>query len=398
MRHRVACLLVVLLLAGVIAHPTPARPATAQYTELSIVAQWSSRVERADFEALLLPFIAQASVQPDLIAAADIQQTLARQLEAGTPPDIALLSWPGLLPGYADHLVDLGTALGPPPDGYPADLAASLTVDGTEYGRLVRLTAKGLVWYHPLNLINAGYERPTTWDELVTLTEAMRQDRRQPWALGLTTGDPGTDIIEALLLQRHGPAILDDLLAGDVAWTDPRVVTAWTDFGAILAASVIGDPPDAAQAVFATPPGAYFNAGPSTALAWALDAQPDLEPEQQIAFFLLPAGDARQVAVGADFIVLFNDDPLTRELAAYLTAPETTAAWAATGSAIAPYPDVVYPNAVLDAAAELARDAPAFDLSDRLPPAQRAAFLAGIRRYMTDPDTLDEILQAIETG
>ncbi|MCO5243170.1 MAG: PfkB family carbohydrate kinase [Anaerolineae bacterium] len=50
------------------------------------------------------------------------------------------------------------------------------TVDGTEYGLWQRFNAKSLVWYPKKAFEAAGYEVPTTWDELQALQDQIVSD------------------------------------------------------------------------------------------------------------------------------------------------------------------------------------------------------------------------------
>ena len=80
--------------------------------------------------------------------------------------------------------------------------AASLTVGF--YAVPITLDVKGLVWYPAPEFEQAGYTVPTTWSELIALSERIVADGRTPWCMGwengATSGSPGTDWIEGLLL------------------------------------------------------------------------------------------------------------------------------------------------------------------------------------------------------
>ncbi|NDJ79381.1 MAG: carbohydrate ABC transporter substrate-binding protein [Chloroflexi bacterium] len=397
MYTRLPRLLTVLLLAGVLL--AAGAPTQAQYTEITILATWDSAAERDDFYDLLFPFFQAENIQPNLVSETNLQQTLDQQIASGAPPDVVLMRQPGLIAGYTDRLVNLDAVLGAPASGYPPNLDALLTVNGTTYGRFVRLTAKGLVWYNGPAMSAAGYTLPGSWSELLTLTQVIDGDGGQPWALGIrdegAVSGVGTDIIETILLQRHGPGLLDGLADGAVSWTDPRVREAWEEFGVLLDGAARGTPVDAALSLFGSSPGAYLSVGPSTVPRWVMDQQ--AASAADIGFFPLPAVDNPQrVIVGGDFVVLFNDDPVTLRLAQFLTTPELAAEWAALGSALSPYPGAPYPTAVQSRTADLALGQAAFDLSDRLTPDTRAAFETGVQRFVTDQSALDTILADIQ--
>ena len=407
MRIPSTCLrfVLVLVLAALAAAVAPARAQpSAQLTQVRILAEWPGDVEQEDFEALLLPFLQDFDVQPVLVSATNLEETLRQQIDAGTPPDLVIMTQPGLLAGYARtaQVIDLGAALGPAASGYPAYLDQALSVDGRVYGRAIRLVAKALVWYPADDPILAGAGIPATWDDLLALGQQIAGTGATPWSISLSA-TTGTDIIETLLYQRYGAGLIDGLAAGQVAWTDERVRDAWTSFGQLLAPGTVESPAAlapvaAAVAPFDASPDAALSIASSTAAAW-IPAASRQRPGEDFLFFPLPAGDPQRVIVGADFVVLFNDNPITTQLAGFLTAPETTAAWAAAGSAISPYPVSGYPNPALDALAALVHDGePLFDLSDRLAPAVRQAFVVGTVRYAAEPDALPDILAGIEAA
>jgi alpha-glucoside transport system substrate-binding protein len=380
-------------------------PAAAQYNQITILAQWDSRAEQDDFQQLLLPFFQEHNIQPNLIAASNLEKSLYQQVQAGTPPDMVLMTQPGLLRAYVEsgQVIALDAALGPPPDGYPAYLADAVTVDGIVYGRFVRLTVKGLAWYNSAGQMAASV--PRTWDDLLTVSHVHAGQGREPWALGLSTGVIGTDILETILVRQHGADVVNGLADGLIPWTDERVRAAWEVFGEMLDTGVLDDPTrlspaDAVLAPFDDPAAAAFAIGPSTALRWITSANRRLTPGADVDFFALPAGDrSGGVVIGGDFIVLFNDDPIVLQLAEYLASPEAAAAWADLGSAISPYPGADYPNGVLrDAAALTERGDPVFDLSDRLHPDARDSLYGGIWRYVDNRGSLDDVLIEIESA
>jgi alpha-glucoside transport system substrate-binding protein len=394
MHNRLARAFVLLMLGCmVVLIGLPVHPLSAQYDQITIAAQWDSAVDQQDFQRLLVPFFLENNVQANLIGSVDLSQTLVQQSSAGSLPDIAVMSQPDLLREYvnAGQLIPFDNA----PD-LPAFLADQVTVDGRVYGQFVRLVAKGLVWYNPAAL---GSGAPATWDDLIGLSQQIAGTGTPPWTLGFSTETLITDVIETILLQQYGPELLNGLADGSIPWTDARVRDAWAQFGTLIDAGVLGNPAetapvDALRALLTDPPGAYFSPAPSTAPRWLGNGG----RAPAVDFFPLPAANgSNRVVVGGDFIVLFNDDPLIRQLAEFLAAPETAAAWADMGSAISPYRDASYPNDTLGAAAALVHNGePAFDLSDRLPAEVRAAFESGVLDYIANRDALDGILSGLD--
>ena len=90
----------------------------------------------------------------------------------------------------------------------PGTLEAG-TVDGKLYGLLTSMNVKSLVMYPKKAWAKAGYEPPTTIDELNTLTEKIKSDGNTPWCMGIEdgtgTGWAATDWFEDLVMRYGGP-------------------------------------------------------------------------------------------------------------------------------------------------------------------------------------------------
>ncbi|WP_119067372.1 ABC transporter substrate-binding protein [Aggregatilinea lenta] len=397
--QRIRHLLTVVVLAALLAAAHAPVAAARQYGSIRVLAAFASDAERADFQQLLLPFFQQQSVTVDLVTTSDMAATLEQAAAQGSLPDAALVASPALIAEYAraGSLVALDQALGAPAAGYPAFLSDALSVDGTEYGRAVRIAADGLVWYDTAVL---GTAPPATWDDLLALSSALSGDGTPAWALGLASGDAGTDLIEAILARSGSADVIDGLADGTLAWTDPAVQDAWMLAGPLLDTGTLDHSTqltrlDAALAPFTAPPTAHLALAPSTAQRWIADAAPPASAD----FFPLPGSASDAISVSGDFLVLFNADPVTLQLGAFLTAPDTAAAWAALGGTISPYPTAAYSDPVMERAAALVHDGqPVIDLSDRLPPSVRDAFIAGVLRFASDRAVLDDVLTSIQAA
>ena len=68
-----------------------------------------------------------------------------------------------------------------------------------------RFNGKSLVWYPKKVFDDAGYTVPTTWDELMALTQTIVDDGDTPWCIGIesgaATGWPATDWMEDIMLR-----------------------------------------------------------------------------------------------------------------------------------------------------------------------------------------------------
>ena len=143
--------------------------------------------------------------------------------KAGNPPDIAIIPQPGLL----TQLVATGAAVEAPQavadnvdKFWSADWKGYATVDGKFYGAPSGASMKSLVWYSPSEFADAGYEIPTTLDELMTLTDKMVADGKVPWCAGIGSGEatgwPVTDWMEDFMLRLSGPDVYDQWVTHEI--------------------------------------------------------------------------------------------------------------------------------------------------------------------------------------
>jgi DNA-binding SARP family transcriptional activator/ABC-type glycerol-3-phosphate transport system substrate-binding protein len=379
----------------------------------------------------------------------DTEDRLRSRLEAGNPPDLALIPQPGLvawlagqgaiidLGSYVDletlrydqspHVVSLGTVAD---DGtWPSDR-------GGFYGGLVRLNVKSLIWYPVPEFDEAGYEVPTTWEELVTLTERIVEDGRVPWChgegAGLASGWPGTDWIEDLVLHAHGASVYDRWVTHQIPFDDPAIRSAWERLDAVVLADghVFGGRDTAAtlpfwvaqHPMFDDPPGCWLYHQAS----FGLDFLPfGVDAERDTAFFRFPAIDPQHssaVVGGGDFVVAFNDRPEVREVLRYLLSPDfgVEMARVSPGSIFANrrFPVDAYqiceepdsatrscrPNDLTRHLAQIANDALEedtfrFDGSDLMPVPVSVEFWMAMVEYVGGgPDNLDELLARLESA
>ncbi|GGM46632.1 sugar ABC transporter substrate-binding protein [Micromonospora sonchi] len=171
--------------------------------------------ELARFRAVVANFPAPVRV---IGVGNDIDSFLTARQSAGTSPDVAVLSRPGLVVEYAER-----GWLSPvtPTTGYapPAGLADLLTVDGRRYGVWIKAAHKSLFWHFP-SLLD---EPPKTWDQLVSQTRRLAARHRAdggpaPLAIGAADGWVLTDWFENALLDVAGAEVYDALARGEADW------------------------------------------------------------------------------------------------------------------------------------------------------------------------------------
>lgn len=172
----------------------------------------------------------------------EFEAQIATRAQGGTAPDIAIFPQPGLLADLASR-----DYVQPAPDsvaanvkeGWSDDWAGYATVNDTLYGAPLMASVKGYVWYSPAKFAEWGVEVPTTYDELLQLTDTIQKKTgTAPWCAGFgsdaATGWPGTDWVEDLLLRQAGPEVYDQWVKNEIPFNDPQVKKAFDSVGEIL--------------------------------------------------------------------------------------------------------------------------------------------------------------------
>ncbi|MFD5266245.1 ABC transporter substrate-binding protein [Streptomyces sp. NPDC058335] len=380
----IVCVCLLLLAAGVTAGVRWARGWTGSVT---VLANWSGG-ERDQFERAMQRFEDEYRIDVVYQGSSALSQVLAADLAAGTQPDVAVLPGPGELMAYAaegrleplDGLFEAGSY-----DRVWMPKVAG--EDGRErtYWLPVKTGLKSMVWH-------AG---GLSGDEITRVAGGP-----DGWCLamesGATSGWPGTDWVEDVLLQQAGPGVYEQWATGGIPWTDARVRKAWRTWGDMVGAGdrtrvdhllrdnfaqgcprqrlehqgafrdahwkpVAGDFVHSAEVI----PGARADSGHwevSGDLAAMLNATD--EARQLIRFLAdpdtgLPDFSANKKAEAPDV----HQDPLKRKIGSILRGSERHLCW---------------------------------DASDTMPPALRNAFHQTVLHFLVAPDRLDDQLRALD--
>lgn len=210
-------------------------------TGIDVVQKGSDSLE-SDMRAL----VEQADATGTATAGASATSTAAATT-ADAGADVAVLPQPGLVEDMAD--AGLLKAL---PNSVNANIEAGWdrswaevgTVDGTAYAIPLQTSVKSMVWYSPTAFKAAGYQVPTTWTDLVALTDKVVADHPDgsvtPWCLGLadgsSTGWAMSDWLEDTILSTEGPGAYDKWASHEVALDDTTGVKALDAVGSLVLA------------------------------------------------------------------------------------------------------------------------------------------------------------------
>ncbi|MFC4019417.1 ABC transporter substrate-binding protein [Micromonospora sp. GCM10011542] len=180
-------------------------------------------------------------IEIDYEGNAEFEAQLPVRVDGGNAPDLAFVPQPGLVKRFADagKLKSLGAetkALAE--QNMPADWLKYGTVNGTLYGVPLGANVKSFVWYSPKTFKEKGWEVPTTWDQLIALSDKIAASGVKPWCAGIESGDatgwPATDWIEDVLLRTQGPEVYDQWTTHAIPFNDPKVADAVNKAGTIL--------------------------------------------------------------------------------------------------------------------------------------------------------------------
>ncbi len=376
--------------------------------QIEVTAIWSG-TDQERFSAVLARFEESTGVTVKFTSSGpDMATFLASRLDAGKPPDVALLPQARLL----GELSGRG-ALKPLPQTV-ADLVDRHydpawrelgTANGQLYGVWFKAANKSTLWFNPAVLDAAGVKPPTTWEELQAAAAAVAGDGLAPVSVGGADAWTLTDWFENVYLRTAGTTAYTDLTRHLLAWDDPTVVEAlhtwaevfrpqWlaggvqgareTDFPASVA-NVLTEPPKAGFVLEANPPVAGENAG--------------------LVDFPSIGGSPPSVVVGGDAAVLLDDTPGGRALVEFLATPEAAEVWAALGGFTSPNKNVdasSYRTEVERRAAQALVGAQVvrFDMSDLEPPAFGANPNQGLwpllQEFLTKPDSAADVAGRME--
>ncbi len=388
---------------------------------VNVLATWGGD-EQASFLAMVQPFEERTGVRVQYEGTRDLNAILTTRVQGGNPPDVAGLPGPGQMAelARANALVDLGGVLDMATmrQQYADDWLKLGQVDNKQVGIFIKSAVKGLIWYDPKALSQAGYQVPKNWDELMALSQRIADSGTTPWCIGMEAGAasgwPGTDWLENIVLHQAGPDVYDQWDQGKTRWSAPEIRRAWQTWGSIVAdprmvfggrqsmlATNFGD---AGNPMFSNPPRCFFHQQGNFMSSFFMQANPGLKPLEDVNFFGFPAIDARydgMLEVGGDLFGMFKDTPQARALMRYLTTPEAQAIWVKRGGAISPNKQVAlsdYPDDLSRGAAQLLTSARGvrFDASDLMPEAMNSAFWKAVLDYINNPDSLDGILANLD--
>ena len=291
----------------------------------------------------------------------NFEQDIVIATQADSPPNIAVFPQPGLVTDLAarGELTPLSAETA---DWLRANyaageswvlLATAAGADGTEalYGFFYKVDVKSLVWYSPEAFDEAGYDIPTTMEELIALSDQIVADGETPWCIGLgsggATGWPATDWVEDIMLRTQAPDVYDQWVANSMPFDAPEVVNAIETFGLFalnedynnggVAAVAATDFRDSPAGMFTFPPECYMHRQASFI--------PTFFPEDADSdFFYFPAFESEDLGspvLGAGTLFgITSDSEAAQAFMAFLQTEISHEVWMAQSGFLTPHQGV----------------------------------------------------------
>ncbi|MDX6227977.1 MAG: alpha-glucoside transport system substrate-binding protein [Frankiales bacterium] len=353
----------------------------------------------------------------------DFESQLPVKVAGGNAPDLAIIPQPGLL----QSMVKTGKAVEAPAavlanvtKNWSAGWKGYATVNGKFYGAPMSANVKSLIWYSPSAFKAKGWTVPTTWADLMTLSQKIADTKETPWCGGIgsgtATGWPATDWLEELVLRDGGPDVYDKWISHAIKFDSPEIKSAMTLLDNWLRKPnwVYGGSKTVATTRFQDA-GAPLVAGKCAMLQQAsfYEAQwvkgTKIGPDGDIFAFYMPTIAGKfglPVEGGGEFLTAFSNRPEVQAVQTYLS----TSAWAssrvkvATGwvSANTGVDPALYTDPIDQLSAKFLTDPKVtfrFDASDLMPSAVGSgAEWKQFTAFFAENKSVDAVLKAIDSA
>jgi alpha-glucoside transport system substrate-binding protein len=398
-------------------------------TVIDVLGQWVD-AEGRSFDDSLEAFRKATGISVVYSGITNYDPVLVGRVEGGLAPDIAQVAQPGAMRSFqaADKLVPLDGILDAVAleASYNPSLLDLGSVDGDLYGLFYKQDLKSIVWYPVAAFAERGYAIPTTWDELVALSDRIVADGSSPWCTSMEhaerSGWVATDWLEDIVMRTAGVEVYDQWVAHEIPFDDPAILGAATQmqklwftedyvFGGTtrINGTWVGDSQ--------TP--MFDEGGPKCWLhkqaAWIpdfwpkdADGNPLYKAGVDSSFFYLPPIDpalGTPVLGGGDMFVMFDDRPEVRALMQWFSTVDAVKDRVATGAFLAAnnmVPANWYTTYPVSGLAEIARRATAlrFDGSDSMPrEVGNGSFWKGMVEWVErDGEGTEDIFAEIEAS
>jgi alpha-glucoside transport system substrate-binding protein len=383
-----------------------------------------SAEEGAALQALIDEMITpEVDYQVEIEASEQFEEQFQIRAEAGTL-DLILLPQPGALADKAAtaiSLEDMGFDMSQLEETFGSYYLSLGEIEGQHYGFPTNANFKSMVWYPKDDFDAAGYQVPTSFDELIALSDQIVADGGTPWCVGFesgtATGWPATDWMEEIVLKTAGVDVYQQWATHEIPFNDPVVVNAGEMFGQIMFTEgyVLGGADqtvaipfgDAPAPMFEDPPGCWLHHQATFITAFFPE---DAEAGVDYDWFPFPAIETSDTLFAGELAVAFDNRAEIVDFLERFSSEEVQCAMAGDPALGRLSPNVnvgedCYASPILGEASGILAEALAngtagFDAGDQMP-AQvgSGSFWTGMVQYMQGgPDSLQGVLDEIEAS
>ncbi|MCL2735718.1 MAG: extracellular solute-binding protein [Propionibacteriaceae bacterium] len=333
-------------LAGCSQSPSGSPSTTGSAPQIVTIYGTPTGNEGTQWEASWKAWAAANNITIQYTGDQNFTTNISTKIQGNALPDIAVFPQPGLMKSVIEtgkvQQLD-ATTLATVKQNFSTDWQSYGTVSGQQYAVPLDASAKGYIWYSPAAFTAWGVTVPTTWADLMTLTDTIQQKTGQPvWCAGFNSGDasgwPGTDQLAEYVLSASGGQVYDQWVSGDVKFTDQPIADAFTAMGKILLdpkyvnagfgdvasinSTAFGDVANAlADGTCAMTNQATFLEASFATAKTASGATPTVGPTGDVwAFMMPPVAGTPSVVGGGDFAVAFTNSPAVQQVMNYLAS------------------------------------------------------------------------------
>jgi alpha-glucoside transport system substrate-binding protein len=394
---------------------------TSTPSSVDLLTTWGG-TELTNFQAAVAPFTQQTGIKVNVESTKDVNATLTTRLQGNNPPDIAILPNPGKMQQLAQqgHLIALDGMVNMTQvkNDYASSWINLGSYNGKLYAIFYKAASKGTVWYNPQQFQSKGYSTPSTWQDMITLSDQIASSGAYPWSMGVSSGAasgwPAADWIDQIFLALNGPDVYDQWVNHKIKWTDAPVKNAWQYFGQIVHGNhyINGAPQsilstgytESTYPPYQNPPTADMVYLGDFAAGFITTQFPNIQAGTGYNFFPFPTINSQysgSVTGGADLVTALKNNGAVSKLVAYLATAQPQQIWVSKGgftSVNKSVPLSAYPDAVTKAAAQQLSSAGffRFGADDLMPAAVEQAFWNGTLQYIQSAGNLDSVLSTIE--
>jgi alpha-glucoside transport system substrate-binding protein len=350
--------------------------------------------QEAGFQAEVEAWAEENDVTVEFSQTGNFNQLINTRVQGNDAPDVALFPQPGIMTDLAGEglLADLTDVVD------SADLDVMIPgaletgqLDGTQYAVPMSINVKSIVFYPKQPFEAAGYTAPTTYDELVALSDEIQATGTTPWCYGIeseaATGWPATDWVENLMLINYGSDTYNEWVRHEIPFNDPQVLDVLEQKEALLLAEgrtnggrqsiASSNFNTAANPMFDDPPGCFmYRQGNFVATPGNFPDEVIEDIDNRVGVFPMPGltPEDKPVLGGGDLAGIFaQENESAQKLVQFLSSAEFgTNGYAENGTWFSPRTDFdtsLYANEVMRSIGEAAYQSTefVFDGSDQMP-------------------------------